>query len=273
MKPDIHICGKHSCWWRIFVFARFAGWDEIMRLHFFSIAMAALLTAGCATPSDPEAAAQNDPFEHTNRTVFDLNSRLDRAVAKPVAKFYNHAVPQFARTGIHNFLTNLDRPVTFGNDLLQGEGSRAAETFGRFTVNTTLGVGGLVDVATRLGIPEHNEDFGQTLGVYGVGEGPYLVLPFMGPNPPRDLTGDVVDIFIDPTTYIKFHGSDTWYAVRSSVSVLDLRAGNIDTLEQIEHSSIDVYATMRNLYRQYRNAEIRNGAPETGSSDSDTPDF
>jgi phospholipid-binding lipoprotein MlaA len=242
-----------------------------MRQKILMIAVLAVLAAGCAASKDPEAIAQNDPYEATNRAIFNINMKIDKAVAKPVAKFYNHAVPQFARNGVHNFLYNLDKPVTFGNDLLQGEGTRATETFGRFTVNLALGVGGLVDVATLIGIPDHSEDFGQTLGVYGVGEGPYLVVPFMGPNPPRDLAGDVVDIFIDPTTYIRFHGSDTWYAVRSGVSVLDLRARNVDNLDQIERTSIDLYATTRNLYRQYRNSEIRNGKPDT--SDTDTPDF
>lgn len=233
--------------------------------------MLAGLAAGCATSKDPEAIAQNDPYESTNRAITDFNSTVDNAVAKPVAKFYNHAVPPFARNGLHNFLTNLDKPVTFGNDILQGEGQRAGETLGRFAVNTTLGVGGLVDVATMIGIPDHSEDFGQTLGTYGVGEGPYLVLPFMGPNPPRDIAGNVVDIFLDPTTYIRFHGADTWYAVRSGAYVLDLRARNVDTLEQIERTSIDMYATTRSLYRQYRNSEIRNGKPDT--SEADTPDF
>jgi len=242
-----------------------------MRLHIFSIAVMAVLAAGCASSKDPEAIAQNDPYEQTNRTIFDINMTVDKAVAKPVAKFYNHAVPQFARNGVHNFLANLEKPVTFGNDLLQGECTRAAQTLCRLTVNTTLGAGGLIDVATMIGVPDHSEDFGQTLGVYGVGEGPYLVLPFMGPNPPRDLAGDVVDIFIDPTTYIKFHGSDTWYAVRSGVSILDLRARNVDTLDQIERTSIDLYASTRSLYRQYRNSEIRNGKPDT--TEADTPDF
>jgi phospholipid-binding lipoprotein MlaA len=242
-----------------------------MRQKIFTIAVMAVLAAGCASSKDPEAIAQNDPYEPTNRAIFDVNMKIDKAVAKPVAKFYNRAVPQFARTGVHNFLTNLDKPVTFGNDLLQGEGTRAGQTISRFTVNLALGVGGLVDVATMMGIPDHNEDFGQTLAVYGTGEGPYLMLPFMGPNPPRDLAGNVVDIFLDPTTYIRFHGSDTWYAVRSGVSVLDLRARNIDSLDQIERTSIDLYATTRSLYRQYRNSEIRNGLPDT--SDADTPDF
>lgn len=242
-----------------------------MRKQIFTVAILAVLAAGCASTKDPEAIAQNDPYEPTNRAISDLNLKLDKYFAKPVAKGYNAVVPQFARNGVHNFLTNLDKPVTFGNDLLQGEGTRAGQTLSRFTVNIALGVGGLVDVATMIGIPDHSEDFGQTLGVYGAGEGPYLVLPFMGPNPPRDLAGNVVDIFIDPTTYIRFHGSDTWYAVRSGVSVLDLRARNIDTLEQIERTSIDLYATTRSLYRQYRNSEIRNGLPDT--SNTDTPDF
>lgn len=242
-----------------------------MRQKIFTIAVMAVLAAGCASSKDPEAIAQNDPYEPTNRAIFNVNMKIDKAVAKPVAKFYNRAVPQFARTGVHNFLTNLDKPVTFGNDLLQGEATRAGQTISRFTVNLALGVGGLVDVATMMGIPDHTEDFGQTLAVYGAGEGPYLMLPFMGPNPPRDLAGNVADIFLDPTTYIRFHGSDTWYAVRSGVSVLDLRARNIDALEQIERTSIDLYASTRSLYRQYRASEIRNGLPDT--SDADTPDF
>jgi phospholipid-binding lipoprotein MlaA len=237
-----------------------------VRSSLFVVAVVSVLAAGCST-AEPEALAQNDPYEPTNRAVFEMNTKIDKAFAKPVAKFYNHAVPGFARDGVHNFLTNLDKPVTFGNDILQGEGSRAGETLERFTVNSTLGFAGIVDVATIIGIPDHSEDFGQTLGVWGAGEGSYLVLPFIGPDPPRDLTGDVVDIFMDPLTYIKFHGSDTWYAVRSGVGVLDMRARNIDTVDQIERSSIDFYATTRSLYRQYRNSEIRNGAPAQDGSD------
>ncbi len=227
----------------------------------FAMAVLCLVTAGCSSTHDPEALAQNDPYEPTNRAVFDFNTKLDNNFAKPVAKFYNHAVPEFARDGLHNFLTNLNKPITFGNDVLQGEASRAGDTLGRFFVNSTLGVAGIIDVATMVDIPDHSEDFGQTLGVWGSGEGPYLVLPFVGPDPPRDLAGDVVDIFMDPLTYAHFHGSDTWMAVRGGVGVLDLRARNVDTVDQIERSSIDFYATTRSLYRQYRNSEIRNGAP------------
>ncbi len=231
------------------------------------VVLLGVLAAGCTTTSDPEALAQNDPYEPTNRAIFKMNTEIDDAVAKPVAKFYNHAVPEFARDGVHNFLVNLDKPVTFGNDVLQGDPDRAGETLERFTVNSTLGVGGLIDVASKIGIPDHSADFGLTLGTWGIGEGPYLVMPFMGPDPPRDLAGNVVDIFMDPLTYIKFHGSDTWYAVRSGVGVLDLRAQNVETVDQIERTSIDFYATTRSLYRQYRDAEIHHGQPDI----QDTP--
>jgi phospholipid-binding lipoprotein MlaA len=242
-----------------------------MLQRYLGLALLAVLVSGCTTSKDPEAIAQNDPYESTNRAIFEMNNKVDRAVAKPAGKFYNHAVPQFARDGMHNFLTNLNKPVTLGNDMLQANGPRVGETLGRIIVNTTVGLGGFIDVATKIGMPDHSEDFGQTLGTWGAEEGPYIVLPFMGPDPPRDMVGDVADIFMDPFTYIRFHGSDTWYAVRSGVGVLDLRARNIDTLDQIERSSIDFYATTRSLYRQYRNAEIRNGAPE--QAEADTPDF
>jgi phospholipid-binding lipoprotein MlaA len=234
-------------------------------------ALVGVLAAGCSTSHDPEAVAQNDPYESTNRSIFDFNNKVDNAVAKPVAKFYNHAVPEFARDGVHNFLSNLDKPVVLGNDVLQGRSKNAAQTIGRFTVNTTLGVGGLVDVASRMGIPDHDNDFGITLGVWGAGEGYYLVVPFMGPDPPRDIAGNVVDIFMDPLTYVRYHGSDTWNVVRAGVGVLDLRARNVSTLEEIERTSIDYYATTRSLYRQYRDAQIRGDKPP--SEDSDTPDL
>jgi len=233
-----------------------------------AVTLLGALTGGCSTTHAPDALAQNDPYEPTNRAVFDMNAKIDHAVARPVAIFYNHAFPEPVRDSVHNALTNLNKPVVFANDFLQGDGMRANQTLARFLVNSTVGVGGLFDIAGLIGVPDHSEDFGQTLGVWGVDEGPYLVLPFMGPDPPRDLAGDAVDIGLDPLTYISFHGSDTLYAVRSGAAVLDLRARNVDTVDQIERTSIDVYATTRSLYRQYRNAEIRNGAPEA----QDIPD-
>ena len=215
--------------------------------------------AGCATA--PVGTDENDPYEATNRQVFELNQSFDRNFAKPVAVFYNDTVPEPARDGVHNFLTNLDLPVTFANDVLQGEVTRAGETLGRFTVNSTIGIGGLVDAAGKIGIPEHDADFGETLAVYGVDEGPYLVLPLVGPSNPRDAFGTVADIFLDPTTYITFRSSIYFQLARGGLDVLDLRARNVDTLDEIERSSVDLYATMRSLYRQHRQAEINHGKP------------
>jgi phospholipid-binding lipoprotein MlaA len=222
-----------------------------------------ILLAGCASaqPNTSDAGA-NDPYESTNRQVFEFNQKTDEAVILPVAKAYVAVVPEPARTGIHNFLLNLDLPVTFANDILQGETERAGETLGRFGLNSTLGIAGLLDPATDFGIPYHKEDFGQTLGVYGVGEGPYLVLPFFGPDPPRDAAGQVVDIFLDTFTYVSLREHIYYSAGREFFTVLDLRAKNLDTLQGIERGSVDYYASVRSLYRQLRNNDIRNGKPD-----------
>ena len=224
--------------------------------------MAALLAsatvAGCAT--DP--SGQNDPYDQTNRSIFAFDQMLDHAVARPVAVIYNHAVPELARDGVHNFLSNLEAPVTLENDILQGDPENASETLGRIAINSTIGVGGIVDVAAKMGIQRHNEDFGLTLGVWGVGEGPYLVLPFAGPTNPRDLSGEAVDYFMDPLTYVKFRHSALYMGIRSGVGILDLRARNVENLDAIERTSVDLYATTRSLYRQHRNSEIHNGAPD-----------
>jgi len=232
-------------------------------LSMIAVIAAGLALSGCETTTNPESLAQNDPYEPTNRKVFELNQSFDKHLARPVAVFYNHAVPQQARDAIHNLLANLDEPVTFANDVWQGSPKRAAQTLGRITFNTTLGIGGMFDIADKMGIPPHTEDFGQTLGVWGAGEGPYLVLPFVGPAPPRDAAGRVVDIFQDPFTYIRFDGIHTFTYARAGLGILDLRARNVETLDQIERTSVDLYATQRSLYRQYRKSEIRNGEPDT----------
>ena len=227
-----------------------------------AVVLVGAVLAGCATTTNPDSLAQNDPYEPTNRHFFEMNQSFDKHLARPVAVFYNHAVPEPFRLGLHNVLYNLNLPVTFANDVLQGEASRATQTFGRFFVNTTLGLGGLIDFATKMGVPDHTEDFGQTLAVWGTPEGHYLVMPFLGPAPPRDLGGDVVDTFIDPWPYIRFHGHWNFAYARAGLGVLDLRARNVSTLDEIERTSIDYYATQRSLYRQYRNSEIHNGKPD-----------
>ncbi len=231
--------------------------------------LACMVLAGCATTSDPAALAANDPYEQTNREVFRLNNQFDRAVLVPTAEFYVRVVPEPARDGVHNFLTNLDLPVTFANDILQGEFHRAGQTAGRFGINSTLGIGGLFDPASKLGIPYHSEDFGQTLGVYGAGEGPYLVLPLFGPDPPRDAAGQVVDVFLDPFTYVTLREHVWWSAGRQTANIFDLRSRNLGTLEGIERESVDYYASVRSLYRQLRDSEIHNGKADV----KDLPDF
>ena len=230
-------------------------------LNRFLVLGVGLLLTGCAT--DPTGA--NDPYQETNRAVFDFNNKVDEHILEPTARAYVAVVPDPARQGIHNFLLNLDLPVTFANDLLQGEGQRAAETFTRFAMNSTLGIGGLLDPATDAGVPYHKEDFGQTLGTWGVGEGPYIVLPLLGPDPPRDATGQVVDIFLDPSTYIPIREHFWWGVGRRALAIIDVRSRNLDTVDNIERGSVDYYASVRSLYRQLRNNDIRNGRPDVNN--------
>lgn len=224
--------------------------------------LATLMVSACASSKDPEALAQNDPWESTNREMFAFDVKLDHAVLLPTAKFYRSAVPEPAREGVHNALTNLNSPIVFANDVLQGDAGKASSTFGRFVINSTVGVGGLIDVAAKAGIPGHDNDFGITLGKAGAAEGSYLVLPFAGPKPPRDLVGEGVDIAFDPVNYLDWGGVTLFQLVRGGLGVIDDRAANIDTVESIERSSIDFYATTRSLYRQHRNAEINEGKPD-----------
>ena len=234
-----------------------------------AVLCATLALSACASP-DPASLAQNDPWEKTNRAVFKFDIQLDHAVATPVAKFYRAAVPEVARDGIHNALTNLNSPVIFVNDTLQGDGSKATDTLGRFVINSTVGLAGLMDVAARMDIPYHDNDFGITMGKGGAAEGSYLVLPFVGPKPPRDLIGTGVDIAFDPLTYMTWNNSTLYMIVRSGLGVLDSRAATIDAVESIERSSIDFYATTRSLYRQNRAAQINDG---TAAENSDLPNF
>lgn len=235
------------------------------------LALLALLLpmlAACATippADDPEARAAyaevNDPLEPLNRATFGFNRVLNKVVLKPTAKVYRAVLPEPVRDGVHNALQNLSSPVIMANDLLQGEGKRAGNTFLRFLVNSTLGIAGLFDVAKSMGLEGHDEDFGQTLAVWGAGEGPYLVLPVFGPSSPRDGIGMGVDIVMDPFFWI-VRASDESYLnyVRLGVEGIDLLARNLDELEELERSSIDFYAAMRTRYRENRRGEILNGA-------------
>jgi phospholipid-binding lipoprotein MlaA len=231
--------------------------------------IAAIVLTGCATSSAVEGQEINDPFEPFNRVMFRTTLAVDKAVLRPTAIVYRAVFPQPIRDSVRNFLNNLDTPVTLTNDLLQGELARARVTLVRAVVNTTVGIGGLFDVADRWGFPRHREDFGQTLATLGIGEGPYLFIPLFGPANPRDLLGYGADIFFQPLTYVQWGDESYVPYVRYGVDFVDLRARNIETLDEIERTSLDYYASVRSLYRQSRNNEINNGAAAV----EDLPDF
>ena len=229
----------------------------------FGVLVIGLTLGACASaPSEPEARAeyeaQNDPLEPMNRYFFEVNRGLDQLLLRPAAEIYRGAVPDMVQQMVHNFLLNLNEPIVFTNSLLQGDPDNAGKSFGRFAANTFIGVGGLFDVA---GIDRQEEDFGQTLGVWGLGEGPYLVLPVIGPRPPRDLAGMVADTYIDPWNYLARRNDIDFpeQTVRFIAEGVDARSRNIEAIDEIERSSIDFYATVRSLYRQRRAALISNG--------------
>lgn len=253
------------------------------RLAATTVALA--LLAGCATPppaDDPDALAEyeqvNDPLEPTNRAIFEFNQAVDKALLKPVAKGYREYVPEYGRERVRDFLTNLRAPVVFVNDVLQGEPDRAIQTLMRFAFNTGFGALGLFDVATPGGIQHHDEDFGQTLAVWGVGEGPYLVLPILGPSNPRDTTGIAAEWLSDPFNLVMDNADATWAIyTRTGTASVDKREKFLDPLEEVERQSLDFYSALRTLYRQRRAAEIKNGVvvekmPPSGMSGSARPD-
>ena len=231
------------------------------------LALTLFALGACATPpADPAARAEfektNDPFEPLKRKIIQFNQFVDRVALKPVAKAYVAVIPQVGRDAIRNFLDNLNLPIIFGNTLLQGQFKRAHDTFARFLTNTTLGLGGFIDIATKAGVPNHTGDFGQTLYSWGVPDGPYLVLPIFGPSDPRDAVGMGVDGFADPWNRMatNYH---YWYMglIRGAVDGIDLRARNLQTIDELQRNAIDFYAELRSLWRQHRASELRHGEP------------
>ena len=225
-----------------------------------------LADAGSDENLEPPVTGKHpgDPFEEINRATLDRNLAVYDGVVEPVVRAYRWVVPEFVRIGVSNVLDNLSTPRIFINDLLQGELARASASFGRLAVNTTLGLGGLFDPASQMGIEKHDEDFGQTLAVYGVEDDPYLVLPLFGPSNPRDAVGRVVDMALDPANYLLFPVS---LAVNMTASTVDRFARDPDRIEALRRDSFDFYATLRDAYSQNRAYLVRNGAPD----DDDDP--
>jgi phospholipid-binding lipoprotein MlaA len=253
-----------------------------LRLVFLDLlVLSALILPGCASRSDIEQQAAtyeedfNDPFEDTNRKIFEFNQVVDRNVLVPAAKAYRTALPDPVRDSVRDFLNNLREPLVFVNDTLQGQFGRAGTTVARFVINSTIGIGGVVDVAGRWGIPYHEEDLGLTLGAWGIPEGPYIVVPVLGPSTPRDLGGQVAEGFGDPWNRLAGDNNLIWVPfLRGAVAGIDQRSRYIETLADIERTSLDYYATIRSLYRQRRAALIRheqeeNLPPKPGFSQRD----
>jgi phospholipid-binding lipoprotein MlaA len=244
-----------------------------------ALGISAMLGARHAAAQQPAPAPaaiddNGDPWENTNRAIFEFNQGVDRTVLVPVANVYRAALPTQIRDMIHDFLQNLNSPIIFANDVLQGQAGLAGETLGRAVLNTTIGFGGIFDVAGKFGVPFHTNDLGITLATWGVGSGPYMMLPVLGPSNPRDLFGDVADSFGDPGNIVASQHHRVWASVtRGVVSGIDERSRNIESLAEIERTSLDYYATIRSLARQRRAAQIRhqkedvpNAAPLQGAS-------
>ncbi|MDR3398678.1 MAG: VacJ family lipoprotein [Pandoraea sp.] len=222
------------------------------------LAAGAMALAGCATVTNPNPA---DPIEGFNRSMYTFNDTLDKAVLVPVAKGYRFAVPEPARDMVTNFFSNVGDVYNFANNLLQLQITAAAQDLMRLTINTFFGVGGLFDFATPAGLPKHSQDFGVTLGKWGLPDGPYLVLPLLGPSTVRDTVGMAGNMFIDPTSYIKPDWvSYTIYGVR----LVNTRANLLDASNLLEAAALDPYSFTRDAYLARRKYLINGGA--TGSS-------
>ncbi|KIM00005.1 VacJ-like lipoprotein [Paramagnetospirillum magnetotacticum MS-1] len=246
------------------------------RLLSVAAAMTVSMVSACATlPEDPEeraeALAVNDPVEPANRAIYDVNMFFDSNLAEPVAQTYRDVAPDWLRQAIHNLLANMQEPYTAGNDLLQGNPAAAADALGRFFINSTFGLLGTQDVVAESGgARRHSTDLGITLAVWGVDEGPYLMLPFFGPSNLRDGSARVADYFADPMGRVfSGRGLGVINDVNTGVDVLDTRTEHLDTLKEIKRTSIDEYAAIRSLYRQFRTGAVN--ASLNGQKDTRAP--
>lgn len=241
MKPRTPLAGRVACV-RIANGLRAAG-----------VAGVLAFVTGCATGPNANPA---DPLEPLNRQVYRFNNALDDAVLKPAATVYVKVLPSPVRTGVNNFFGNLSDVWSFANSVAQLKLQDSAQTFMRLNVNTFFGLGGILDVATELGIDRHSEDFGQTLGRWGVGTGPYLFVPFYGPSDLRDGFGKVADSVGDPVSWSLGDITTTFGQVRAGVNVAQARVDIDDTLEGVRRDTADPYATLRSGYSQNRAFKI-----------------
>jgi phospholipid-binding lipoprotein MlaA len=228
--------------------------DGRFLIRIWAIVLTLALLGGCAASSNPR-----DPLEPFNRAIYSFNDGFDRAIAKPVAEGYRSVIPELVRTGVSNFFSNLGDLWIAANNLLQGKVNDAANDFGRVVINTSIGLFGLIDVASDAGLEKHNEDFGQTLGRWGLASGPYVVLPFLGPSTFRDaLSYGLVDTqadFVVQSSHVPTR--NTLFFVRG----VDTRANLLDASRVLEEAALDKYNFTRDAYLQRRQSLIYDGNP------------
>ena len=221
-------------------------------------------TTGTSTPGDPD-----DPWKGLNRKVFKFNEGVDRHVMKPLARAYKKATPKFVERRIDSFFSNLDDVVVMVNNFLQGKIGRSASDFGRIITNTTIGLYGFFDVASHFGLKKHNEDFGQTLGRWGAGTGPYLVLPFLGPSTVRDTAGIPIDWYFDPLVNVSDRET-RWILL--GIKAITIRANLLSTEEVIDELAYDRYEFIKRAYLDRREYLVRDGKVDQEEADADLLD-
>lgn len=235
-----------------------------------SLAISLVLT-GCAS-TDPKST---DVWEGWNRGTQEFNDDVDKAILKPVATGYEKITPEPIDQGVTNFFSNMNDIGVTINDVLQFKMLQAGMDLSRFIINTSIGLGGMIDVASMVDLPKHNEDFGQTLGYWGIPSGPYLVLPLVGPSSPRDLVGMIGDAALNPLTYVSIFGGAVGSAASggaSAVDVTDTRAGLMSTEKVVNEGSVDRYDFIKSSYQQHREYEIYDGNPPNVDPDAELKD-
>ncbi|ACI99443.1 VacJ family lipoprotein [Rhodospirillum centenum] len=226
---------------------------------------------GGGAPADTRSV--NDPLEPLNRGIFWFNEAVDTVLIRPLAVIYKTVLPDPVQVGVRNVLQNLRAPLDLTNQLLQGDWDGAGTVTQRFVINSTVGLAGLIDVAAKNGLPYEYESFDQTLAVWGLPEGPYLVLPLLGPSSLRDGPALFAETLADPWNNYANNTGEEWFPyVRYGLAAVDTRAGYIDVIDDLKANSFDYYAAMRSLYRQRRDNWIRDGAPAPDQY-PDIPDY
>ncbi len=217
-----------------------------------------ILVSGCATGPN-----SHDPLEPMNRKIYRFNETLDQTIVRPIGKAYTHFVPSLVRTGVRNVFTNLGVINTTFNDLLQLKIRNVPVGIARFTSNLILGVGGMFDVASEMGIPYYQEDFGQTLGYWGFDSGPYIVLPILGPSSLRDGVAKPLDVYLDPVSHIS-DDSTKWNV--TGLRIVDARSKYLASEDMLSKSALDQYSFVRDTWLQRREYQVRDGAPKRNGS-------